>query len=87
MPSRFVFAVADLYARDGNGREAIELFRRVSSQGPKEDVAVLRALVSEGEIPARAGDPKAAQRAFEQARAHPKCSAPWIERMESALGR
>jgi len=84
MPSRFVFAVADLYAREGNGREAIELLQRVSSKR-SEDVAVLRALISEGEILARAGDGRAAQRVFDEARAHPQCSAPWIERMEAAL--
>lgn len=86
VPSRFVFAVARLYARDGNGREAIELYRRVADRGPADDVAVLRALVSEGEILARAGDPKGAERAFERARAHPGCSAPWLERIEGALG-
>ena len=85
MPSRFLFAVAGLYARDGDGREAIALYRRVSSGGPEDDLDVLRALVSEGEILARAGDPKAAGRAFDRARAHPQCSEPWIERIESAL--
>jgi membrane associated rhomboid family serine protease len=85
MPSRFVFAVAGLYARHGDGREAVELYRRVATQEPPDDVAVLRALVSEGEILARAGDPVAARRAFDRARAHPKCSGPWVEQIESAL--
>jgi thioredoxin-like negative regulator of GroEL len=85
MPSRFVFSVAGLYARNGDGREAIALYRRVSSQEPSDDVAVLRALVSEGEILARAGDARAAERAFDRARSHPLCSGPWIERIEGAL--
>jgi membrane associated rhomboid family serine protease/DNA-binding GntR family transcriptional regulator len=85
MPSRFLFAVAGLYAGSGDGREAIEVYRRVSAQSGPDDVAGLRALVSEGEILARAGDPRAARQVFERARAHPACSEPWLERMESAL--
>jgi membrane associated rhomboid family serine protease len=85
MPSRFLFAVAALYAGSGDGREAIEIYQRVAAQSPPDDVAVLRALVSEGEVLARAGDSRAARQVFERARAHPACSAPWIERMEGAL--
>ena len=85
MPSRFLFAVAGLYAGSGDGREAIEVYQRVFAQSGPDDVAGLRALVSEGEILARAGDPRAARQVFERARAHPACSAPWLERMESAL--
>ncbi|MEE8217823.1 MAG: rhomboid family intramembrane serine protease [Vicinamibacteria bacterium] len=86
MPSRFLFVVASLYARDGDGREAIGLYRRVSAKRAEDDVDVLRALVSEGEILARAGDPGAAQKVFDRARLHSKCSELWLERMESALG-
>jgi membrane associated rhomboid family serine protease len=85
MPSRFVFSVAGLYARHGDGREAIALYQRVASEEPPDDVAVLRALVSEGEILARAGDARTAQRVFDRARAHPLCSEPWLERMDGAL--
>ncbi len=85
MPSRFVFSVAGLYARHGDGREAIALYQRVAAQEPPGEVAALRALVSEGEILARAGDARAAQRVFDRARSHPLCSEPWIEQMESAL--
>lgn len=85
MPSRFLFAVAGLYAGSGDGREAIEVYRRAAAQSAPDDVAGLRALVSEGEILARAGDLQAARKAFERARAHPACSPPWIERMEDAL--
>lgn len=85
MPSRFLFAVAGLYARSGDGREAIGLYQRVAAQESPDDVAVLRALVSEGEILARAGDRQAAQRVFDQARSHPRYSDAWNEQIENAL--
>jgi membrane associated rhomboid family serine protease len=85
MPSRFVFQVAGLYARHGDGRQAVELYQLVAAQNPPDDVAVLRALVSEGETLARAGDASSARRVFDRARAHPQCSGPWIERIEGAL--
>lgn len=85
MPGGFVLSVAALYARHGDGREAIDLYRRVASEQPPDDVSVLRALVGEGEILARAGDMAAARKAFERARSHPKCSEPWVERMDGAL--
>ena len=85
VPSRFVFAVASLYARSGDGREAIELYRRVAAERPGEGVDVLQALVSEGEILARAGDTRGARKVLDRAREHPQCSGPWLERMDSAL--
>jgi len=78
--------VADLLARAGDGREAIELYRKMGAEAPPGDLAVLRALVSEGELLARAGDQKAASQAFDRARGHPACTPPWVERMERALG-
>jgi tetratricopeptide (TPR) repeat protein len=86
MPSRFLLTVAALYDGSGDGREALEIYRRVASQSAPDDVAGLRALVSEGEILARAGDLRSARKAFERARGHPACSEPWRERMASALG-
>ncbi len=86
MPSRFLSAVADLLARAGDGREAIELYRKMGAEAPPGDLAVLRALVSEGELLMRAGDPKAAGQVFARARSHPACSPAWVERMERALG-
>ena len=86
MPSRFLSAVADLLARAGDAREAIELYRKMAAEAPPGDLAVLRALVSEGELLARAGDQKAASQAFDRARGHPACTPPWVERMERALG-
>jgi membrane associated rhomboid family serine protease len=86
MPSRFLLTVAALYDGSGDGREAIEIYRRVASQSAPDDVAGLRALVSEGEILARAGDLQSAQKTFERARGHSACSEPWRERMASALG-
>jgi membrane associated rhomboid family serine protease len=86
MPPRFTATVADLFARQGDGREAIDLYRRISSELEPSDPVVLRALVSEGELLARAGDVAGAQRAFERARAHPGCSDLWIERIDAALG-
>jgi membrane associated rhomboid family serine protease len=85
MPSRFLSTVADLLARAGDAREAIEIYRRQAAEAPPGDVAALRALVSEGELLMRAGDPKAARQAFDRARTHPSCSEPWVERMERAL--
>jgi membrane associated rhomboid family serine protease len=85
MPSRFLSTVADLLARAGDGREAIEIYRRQAAEAPPGDVAVLRALVSEGELLMRAGDPKGARQAFDRARSHPSCSEPWVERMQRAL--
>jgi membrane associated rhomboid family serine protease len=84
--SRFLGAVAELLARAGDGRQAIELYRRMAAQAPPGDVAVLRALVSEGEILTRAGDARAAGQAFDRARAHPACTEPWAERIERARG-
>jgi DNA-binding GntR family transcriptional regulator len=84
MTSRFLSAVADLLARSGDAREAIEVYRRMAAEAPPGDLAVLRALVSEGELLVRAGDAKAAGQAFDRARAHPACSAPWVERIERA---
>jgi membrane associated rhomboid family serine protease len=85
MPGRFLSTVADLLARAGDAREAIEIYRRQAAEAPPGDVAVLRALVSEGELLVRAGDLKAARQAFDRARGHPSCSEPWVERMERAL--
>jgi hypothetical protein len=76
--------VADLLARSGDARSAIEVYRRIAAEAPGE-VAALRALVSEGELMARAGDERAAREAFARARAHPACSEPWHERIERAL--
>jgi membrane associated rhomboid family serine protease len=86
MPGRFLSTVADLLARAGDAREAIEIYRRQAAEAPPGDVAVLRALVSEGELLMRAGDLKAARQAFDRARLHPSCSEPWVERIERALG-
>jgi tetratricopeptide (TPR) repeat protein len=85
MPARFLTAVADLYARAGDAREAIEIYRRQAAEAPPGDVASLRALVCEGELLVRAGDAKAARAAFERARSHPACSEPWRERIARAL--
>jgi len=85
MPSRFLSTVADLLARAGDAREAIEIYRRLGEEAAPGDVAGLRALVSEGELLARAGDARAAQRVLERARAHPACTEPWQERIERAL--
>lgn len=85
MPARFLSTVADLLARAGDAREAIEIYRRQAAEAAPGDVSVLRALVSEGELLMRAGDPKAARQAFDRARSHPSCSEPWVERMERAL--
>jgi hypothetical protein len=84
MTSRFLAAAADLLARAGDAREAIDLHRRIAAQGPPGDVAVLRALVSEGELLMRAGDARAAGQAFDRARAHPACTEPWVDRIERA---
>lgn len=85
MTSRFLATVADLSARAGDGREAIGLYRRIASEAAPGDVAALRALVSEGELLARAGDTNGARRALDEARRHPACSEPWQERIERAL--
>jgi membrane associated rhomboid family serine protease len=85
MPSRFLLAVAALYESSGDGREALETYRRVAAESAPGDVAGLRALVSEGEILIRAGDARGAQQAFQAARDHPACSEAWVERMRSAL--
>jgi hypothetical protein len=85
MPARFLTAVADLCARAGDAREAIEIYRRQAAEAPPGDVASLRALVCEGELLVRAGDAKAARAAFERARSHPACSEPWRERIARAL--
>jgi hypothetical protein len=85
MPGRFLTTVAALYDGAGDGREALEIYRRVSAESAPDDVAGLRALVSEGEILLRAGDARGAQQAFQRARNHPACSEAWIERMRSAL--
>jgi membrane associated rhomboid family serine protease len=86
MPARFLTRVADLLAREGDARQAIEIYRRQAAEAPPGDVAVLRALVSEGELLMRAGDARAAGQAFDRARSHPSCSEPWVERMDRALG-
>ncbi len=85
MTSRFLSVVADMLARAGDARGAIELHRRIAAQAPAGDVAGLRALVSEGELMMRAGDEKAARQAFERARGHAACTEPWLERIERAL--
>jgi membrane associated rhomboid family serine protease len=85
MTSRFLSAVAELLARAGDAREAIDVYRRMAAEAPPGDVAALRALVSEGELLVRAGDPKAARQAFDRARSHPGCTEPWVERIERAL--
>jgi membrane associated rhomboid family serine protease len=85
MPSRFLSTVADTFARAGDAREAIEVYRRQASEAAPADVAGLRALVSEGELLMRAGDARAARLVFERARSHPACSQPWLERIERAL--
>ena len=83
--SRFLAVVADMLARAGDGRGAIELYRRIRAEAPAADVAALRALVSEGELLARAGDERGARLAFDSARGHPGCSEPWVERIDRAL--
>ncbi len=85
MTGRFLATCADLNARAGDVREAIALHRKIAAEAPAGDVAVLRALVSEGELLARAGDPNAARRVLDEARRHPACSEPWQERIERAL--
>jgi membrane associated rhomboid family serine protease len=85
MSSRYLAVVADMLARAGDARGAIDLHRRISAGAAAADVAALRALVSEGELLARAGDARAARQAFDRARAHPACSEPWLERIERAL--
>ena len=85
MPSRFLSAVADLHARAGDARAAIELYRRQADEAAPGDVAGLRALVSEGELLLRAGDARAASAVLKRARAHPACTEPWQERIERAL--
>jgi hypothetical protein len=85
MTSRFLSVVADLLARAGDAREAIEVYRRIAAEAPAGDVAALRALVSEGELMVRAGDERAARQAFERARSHPACSEPWLERIDRVL--
>ncbi len=85
MPARFLSSVADMLARAGDAREAIEIYRRQASEAAPGDVAALRALVSEGELLMRAGDARAARQAFDRARAHPSCTAPWLERIERAM--
>jgi predicted Zn-dependent protease len=87
MPARFLQGAADHHLRQGDGRSALDLLQRLSANGAPDDVAVLRALVGEGEILARAGDTRAAEKVFERARAHPACSEPWVERMDEALRR
>jgi hypothetical protein len=77
--------VADTFARAGDAREAIEIYRRLAAEAAPVDVAGLRALVSEGELLMRAGDARAARQVFERARSHPACSQPWLERIERAL--
>ena len=39
MPSRFLSTVADLFARAGDAREAIEVYRRQASEAAPADVA------------------------------------------------
>ena len=85
MPSRFLTTVAETLARAGDAREAIAVYRRQASEASSGDVAVLRALVSEGELLMRAGDARAARLAFDRAREHPSCTDPWRERIERAL--
>jgi membrane associated rhomboid family serine protease len=85
MPSRFLSTVAGLLAREGDARGAIELYRRQSDEAAPGDVAGLRALVSEGELLARAGDARAARAVLDRARAHPACTEPWQERIERVL--
>lgn len=85
MPARFLLSAADHHVREGDGRSAIDLFQRASAGGAADDLSTLRAIVGEGEILARAGDTRAAEKVFERARAHPGCSEPWIERMDAAL--
>jgi membrane associated rhomboid family serine protease len=85
MPPRFLSAVADLLARAGDAREAIEIYRRLGAEAAPGDVASLRALVSEGELLLRAGDERGARQAFDRARGHPACSEPWLERIELSL--
>ncbi len=85
MTSRFLASAADLNARAGAVREAIELYRKIAAEAPPGDVAVLRALVSEGELLARAGEANAARRALDEALRHPACSEPWQERITRAL--
>jgi membrane associated rhomboid family serine protease len=85
MPARFLTTVADLLARAGDAREAIEIYRRQAAEAAPGEVAGLRALVSEGELLMRAGDARGAREAFERARGHPACTEPWVERIERAL--
>jgi hypothetical protein len=85
MTGRFLAAVAELLARAGDAREAIEVYRKMAAEAPAGDVAALRALVSEGELLVRAGDERAARQSFDRARSHPACSEPWLERIERAL--
>jgi len=85
MPARFLSLVAEMFARAGDAREAIEIYRRQSAEAAPGDVAGLRALVGEGELLMRAGDERAARQAFERARNHPACSEPWRERIDRAL--
>jgi membrane associated rhomboid family serine protease len=85
MTSRFLSVVADALARAGDAREAIDVYRRIAAEAPPGDLAVLRALVSEGELMMRAGDERAARQAFDRARSHPVCTEPWLERIDRAL--
>jgi membrane associated rhomboid family serine protease len=85
MTSRFLASMADLNARAGDVREAITLYQKIAAEAPVGDVATLRALVSEGELLVRAGDQNGGRRVFDEARRHPACSEPWVERIERAL--
>jgi hypothetical protein len=85
MPARFLTSVAEMLARAGDARAAIEIYRRQASEAAPGDVAILRALVSEGELLMRAGDARGARLAFDRAREHPSCTDPWRERIERAL--
>ncbi len=85
MTSRFLATVAGLLARAGDAREAMTLYRRVATEAPAGDAVALRALVSEGELLARAGEQNAARRVFDEARRHPAYSELWQERIEQAL--
>ncbi len=85
VPARFLLSAAELVLRDGDGRTAIDLYRRVAGESSPSDPALLGALIREGEILARGGDERSARAAFDRARAHPAFSELWQERIDRAL--
>jgi membrane associated rhomboid family serine protease len=81
---RFYLTAAAMLEREGDFRQAIELYDEAARLAPNESAGV-RALTRRGELLLSGGNARDARLAFEMARAHPAYGPAWSEAVERGL--